>query len=41
MSMIVDIAPLLDVLTHTRIYKPRAVKAPAPAPEDFGQQTLF
>ena len=29
-----------DVLTQTRTYKPRATKAPAPAPEDFGQQTL-
>lgn len=41
MSMIVDIAPLLDVLTHTRIYKPRSAKPPSGAPEDSWQTTMF
>lgn len=41
MSMIVDIAPLLDVLTQTRTYKPRSAKPPSEAPEDSGQTTMF
>lgn len=31
----------IDVLTQTRIYKPRSEKPPSEAPEDSGQTTLF
>lgn len=31
----------IDVLTQTRIYKPRSAKPPSEAPEDYGQTTLF
>lgn len=31
----------IDVLTQTRIYKPRSEKPPSEAPEDSGQTTMF
>lgn len=31
----------IDVLTQTRIYKPRSAKPPSEAPDDYGQTTLF
>lgn len=31
----------IDVLTQTRIYKPRFEKPPSEAPEDSGQTTMF
>lgn len=31
----------IDVLTQTRIYKPRSAKPPSEAPEDSGQTTMF